>query len=80
MAEHYCARDSTVNEYATTEQRACVIMEDENIRLKKDHEYNIMYKVQTQIHVCDMEYADFVLWTHTDIQKQRIGTVCMTHQ
>ena len=45
-------------------------MEGENIRLKKDHEY--MYQVQTQIHVCDMEYADFVLWTQTDIQTQRI--------
>ena len=45
-------------------------MEGENIRLKKDHEY--MYQVQTQIHICDMEYADFVLWTQTDIQTQRI--------
>ena len=66
----YCASDSTVNEYATTEQRACVTMEGENIRLKKDHEY--MYQVRTQIHVCDMEYVDFVLWTQTDIQTQRI--------
>ena len=66
----YCARDSTVNEYATTEQRACVTMEGEEIRLKKDHEY--MYQVQTQLNVCDKEYADFVLWTQADIQTQRI--------
>jgi len=31
-----------------------------------------MYQIQTQIHVCDVEYADFVLWTEKDIHIERI--------
>ena len=38
--------------------------------LKKDHSY--FYQVQTQLHVCRLQYADFVVWTETGIIIERI--------
>jgi len=38
--------------------------------LKRDHAY--FYQVQTQLHVCRLPYADFVVWTETGIIMERI--------
>lgn len=38
--------------------------------LKRDHSY--FYQVQTQLHVCKLPYADFVVWTETGIIIERI--------
>jgi len=68
----YCARDSTVEEYATSTERSrtCLSKDGDSLTLKKDHGY--MYQIQTQIHVCNVEFADFVLWTKKDIHIERI--------
>ena len=31
-----------------------------------------MYQIQTQLHVCDVDYVDFVVWTKKDLFTERI--------
>ena len=38
--------------------------------LKRDHMY--YYQVQLQLHVCDVSYADFVVWTESTVAIERI--------
>lgn len=39
-------------------------------KLKTDHSY--YYQVQLQLHVCDVAYADFVVWTNKRIVTERV--------
>ena len=65
----YCARNSSVNEVASL-QNTCLVVNDEVVHLDRKHAY--MYQIQTQMHTCSVDYADFVLWTNTDIHIERV--------
>ncbi|XP_038045000.1 uncharacterized protein LOC119725695 isoform X1 [Patiria miniata] len=65
----FCARDTQVNEYASL-QNTCLVANDNEVSLDRKHAY--MYQVQTQIHTCSVDYADFVLWTNTDVHIERV--------
>ena len=47
-----------------------MIKEDGKWTLKQDHAY--YYQVQLQLHICDVNYADFVVWTEKNITTERI--------
>ena len=66
----YCARDLTISELSASGVRTCLTEENGQLSLNKDHEY--MYQVQTQLHVCSVDYVDFVVWTNKDIHVERI--------
>ena len=38
--------------------------------LKRDHQY--FYQVQTQLNVCKLPYADFVIWTENGMKYEQI--------
>ena len=48
----------------------CMVNTDSGWSLKRDHSY--FYQVQTQLHVCKLTYADFVVWTETGLVVERI--------
>ena len=48
----------------------CMTKIDGEWSLKRDHSY--FFQVQTQLQVCRLPYADFVLWTETGIIIERI--------
>ena len=43
---------------------------DENLQLKQNHMY--YYQVQAQIHICQVEFADFVIWSPQGLHIERI--------
>jgi hypothetical protein len=43
---------------------------DEQLQLKHDHMY--YYQVQAQIHICQVEFADFVIWSPQGLNIERI--------
>ena len=47
-----------------------LVLSDGKVSLKKDHAY--MYKVQTQLLLCDADYVDFVVWTKNDFHFERV--------
>ena len=48
----------------------CMTKIDGEWSLKRDHSY--FFQVQTQLQVCRLSYADFVLWTETGTIIERI--------
>lgn len=66
----YCVRDLTLPELAASNLKTCLADENGTLTLKKDHDY--MYQIQTQLHVCDVDYVDFVVWTKKDLFTERI--------
>ncbi|XP_033747952.1 uncharacterized protein LOC117332971 [Pecten maximus] len=65
----YCVRSSSLDMY--TGASSCLEETDgERKTLKKQHPY--YYQVQTQIHLCGKEYADFVVWTEREVHIERI--------
>ena len=43
---------------------------NENLQLKQNHMY--YYQVQAQIHICQVEFADFVIWSPQGLHIERI--------
>ncbi|KAJ8031893.1 hypothetical protein HOLleu_25248 [Holothuria leucospilota] len=67
----FCAKDKTTEEYALQEKSSCLEkMSDGVLKLKRDHTY--AYQVQTQLGICEVDYADFVVWTSSDLHMERI--------
>ena len=59
-----------LTELAISDKSFCVeFVNDEKI-LKKDHAY--FYQVQLQMKVCEVEYADFVIWRESELVVLRI--------
>ena len=55
----------------TDESRFCMNKNDDGTwTLKRNHTY--YYQVQLQLHVCRVEYADFVVWSENTIAIQRV--------
>ena len=64
----YCYKDDLPE---TDESRFCMSKNDDGTwSLKRNHTYS--YQVQLQLHVCYVEYADFVVWSENTIAIERI--------
>lgn len=48
-----------------------MIKEDGKWTLKRYHAYNY-YQVQLQLHICDVSYANFVVWIENNTTTERI--------
>ncbi|XP_062591049.1 uncharacterized protein LOC134252559 [Saccostrea cucullata] len=64
----YCVRSTSLSLY--TGGKYCLEDTPDGRRLKRNHQY--YYQIQTQIFVCEKEYADFVVWTEKDIHMERV--------
>ncbi len=64
----YCIKDSGITE--SDGSTSCLKMVDEKLTLNRDHAY--FYQVQVQLHVCNLQYCDFVVWTCKDVFIERI--------
>ncbi|KAH9382098.1 hypothetical protein HPB48_022030 [Haemaphysalis longicornis] len=56
------------------DQNSCVTANEGSLELKVTHRY--FSQVQTQMYVCEVKYADFVLWNEREINIQRIEQDC----
>ena len=65
----YSCKDKTLEE-ACKEKSFCLLSEDGNLILKKDHMY--YYQIQMQLKVCQVLYCDFVVWNKGQLLRQRI--------
>jgi len=63
-------KDSSFKE-AATQGSFCLEEDGDSLRLKEDHAY--YYQVQLQMKLCQVDYADFVVWREEDLFIQRIG-------
>ena len=61
----YCYKEGLPDEDTSN---FCMVNEGGKWTLKRDHTY--FYQVQLQLHVCGMNYADFVVWTRVQLQKE----------
>lgn len=57
----FCHRETSLQVAATNDNKFCLKQLDEKLRL--DHKHAYYYQVQTQLFVCDVEYADFCVCT-----------------
>ncbi|XP_062576035.1 uncharacterized protein LOC134237903 [Saccostrea cucullata] len=64
----FCVRFSSLD--AWKEKNSCLEETATGRRLKQNHPY--YYQVQAQIHLCDKDYADFVVWTEKEIYMERL--------
>ena len=63
-------KDSSFKE-AATQGSFCLEEDGDSLHLKEDHAY--YYQVQLQMKLCQVDYADFVVWREEDLFIQRIG-------
>ncbi len=63
----YCIKDSGIPE---SDGASCSKWCDEKLTLNRDHAY--FYREQIQLHVCNLQYYDFVVWTCKDVFIERI--------
>ena len=62
-------RDSLISDFLS-HSNSCLELVDGDVSLKKDHGY--MYQIQTQIHMSNMFYGYFVLWTKKDMHIEMV--------
>ena len=62
----YCHKDLPEDDTSTF----CMVKQKGTWSLKRDHMY--YYQVQLQLHVCDVTYADFVVWTENTTVVERL--------
>ena len=63
----YCFKEGLPDEDSTN---FCMVNKEGKWSLKQNHAY--FYQVQLQLHVCNLNYADFVLWTKQDTIVERL--------
>jgi len=69
----YSHKGETIMNAVVKDRAFCLIEQDGKLQLRRDHMY--YYQVQTQIHICDVTYCDFVVCTfgvRADIFIERI--------
>ena len=64
----YCLRSSSLAGYTGT--KSCLEETVNGLQLKQTHPYH--YQVQSQIFLCDTEYADFVVFTEKEVNIERV--------
>jgi len=57
----FCHRETSLEAAATNDSKFC--LKQSNGELSLDHRHAYYYQVQTQLFVCDVEYADFCVCT-----------------
>ena len=65
----YNERGNTIAE-AVTNSNFCLQNINSEIKVDKKHPYYA--QIQTQIHVCEKQYCDFIVWTEADLHIERI--------
>lgn len=63
----YCAKDGLPDH---EDKNFCMEFREDKWVLKRNHHY--FYQVQTQLNVCKLSYADFVVWTEDGMACERI--------
>ena len=63
----YCSRNSTPTD---NDNLKCLEHNGEILKLKEDNAY--FFQVQAQLHICNLEFGDFVVWTPKGIHIERI--------
>ncbi len=63
----FCVKDGL-----SEDDNLCMKKSGDKWTLKKEHSY--FYQVQTQLHVCKVDYCDFVMWTEQNVVIERITT------
>ena len=63
----FCMKDGLPD---NDKENIFMVLKDGKWTLKHDHTY--LYQVQTQLNVCQMPYADFVVWTKNGMTFERI--------
>ena len=67
----YCSRNSTPETATENDYLKCLEHSDGAVlKLKVDNAY--FYQVQAQLHICNLEFGDFVVWTPKGIHIERI--------
>ena len=67
----YCRKDDVFTDQDSVPKHFCLqVTEDGELQLSRKHAY--YYQVQTQIYVCNKDFADFVVWSQKDIHVERI--------
>ena len=64
----FCAKDGLPD---CEDKNFCVELKEDKWVLKQNHQY--YYQVQTQLYVCRLTYADFVVWTENGMAYERIS-------
>lgn len=65
----FCAHDS-ISLKECVDGRFC--LEESNGKLQLKHSHAYFFQVQTQMLVCNKEFADFVVWSENDVHTERI--------
>lgn len=67
----YCSQNSTPETATENDNLKCLEHSyAEVVKLKVDNAY--FYQVQAQLHICNLEFGDFVVWTPKGIHIERI--------
>jgi len=66
----YCSRDFTPETATEYEMLTFLEHDEDRLKLKESHAY--FYQVQAQLHICEVQYGDFVVWTPQGIHVERI--------
>ncbi len=64
----YCEKFQSF--HGTLDKKHCLERVGGKLQLKRSHHY--YYQVQCQMHVCQKEFCDFVIWTEQDFHIERI--------
>ena len=68
----YCRRNDLLNDEMPLKKNFCLqVSKDGCLKLSKTHSY--YYQVQTQIFICDKDFADFVVWTEKVLHIERVS-------
>ena len=57
----FCHKGDTIEDAAVLDKQFCLKTDSCGLHLDKKHAY--YYQIQTQLHICDVEFCDFVLCT-----------------
>ena len=67
----YCLKESTITSAVGDGVKMCLIKNAANA-LKLDRKHSYFYQVQLQLAVTKLNFADFVVWTPTEIYIERV--------
>ena len=65
----YCKKDAMLD----VEEKGFYLKKDQHDSLKLDRDHAYFYQIQTQLGVCKLESAYFVVWTENDMHSEKIS-------
>ena len=66
----FALKDQSIVNSCNSDTNFCLMAKDNLIAIKPDHKY--MANVQVQMHISEVQYADFVVWSSTEMFIQHI--------